>query len=166
MTKHDMARLAQFLSVLGEAFNETVSELRAEAYFLALEDLPIEAIEGAGRMALNCQYFPRPHEIRSLAVGSTEDGAELAWACVLREVRRVGAWGTPTLPDDVADAVRAVWGPWQTLCATLPGEGPELLGWRKAFLAAFVAGERSTQRQIGPSRDEAKQLLGQVLSRR
>lgn len=66
MTDRDRLRLAKVLAILAEAFGESVSELRAEAYFLALADLPIEAIEGVSCEALNSEFFPRPRALREL----------------------------------------------------------------------------------------------------
>ena len=66
MTDVDRPRLAKLLAVFCEAFNEPVSDLRAEAYFIALQDLPIHALESVQIAALNGKFFPRPRELREL----------------------------------------------------------------------------------------------------
>jgi len=164
VTPLDRPRLAQFLGVLAEAFNESVSELRLEAYYLALDDLEIGALESAGKSALNERFFPRPADLRRLVDGSRDGEAESAWMAVLREVRRVGYIGTPTLPAVALETIAGLWGSWGRLCQTLPGEGPELIGWAKQFKLSYGA---TAERMALPSflpRDEAKQLHRRIFS--
>jgi hypothetical protein len=165
MTPHDRPRLAQFLAVLGEAFGEPVSELRAEAYFVALSDLPMEALEQIGRQALNAKFFPRPAELRQLAEGTSEHSAELAWLELLGEVRRVGYMGAPALSEATLDTVRSLWGSWSQLCQTLPGDGPEVLGWAKRFHAAYAATRYRLDVPELVGRAEAKTLLANLTKR-
>lgn len=140
MTKDDLPGLARILAVLGETFNETVSDIRTEGYLMGLSDLQIEQVERGARQALKTsKFFPRPAELRELAVGSADDAAEMAWLELLHEVRRVGSYGVPRLEASVAIAMRAVWGTWEHLCATLPNDGPEMLGWTKRFKSAYGA---------------------------
>lgn len=165
MTPLDRPRLAQYLAVLGEAFNEPVSELRAEAYFSALEDLSMASLESVGKRALNLRFFPRPADLRLLIEGSAEHEAELAWLNVLREVRTVGYTGVPTLSPAALETVRSLWGTWTRLCQTLPGDGPELIGWAKQFQAAYQATADKLQRPELIGRDEAKQIYDRVTKR-
>jgi len=139
MTTDDRPALSQALLVLSETFNEPVSETRAEAYFVALSDLPIEAVVLATRTALRaCRFFPKPIELRELALGSREDRADLAWGDVIQAVKRVGSWRHPLFDDPaVLPAIEAVWGSWVSLCETLPNDGPELVGWIKQFKRAY-----------------------------
>ncbi len=138
MTKADLPRLVRVLELLGATFNEKIGELRAEGYLMGLSDLSIDDVERGARRALKeSRFFPRPSELRELAVGSADDLAEMAWLELLSEVRRVGSYGTPALGDDLSEAVRCVWGTWVGLCSTLPNDGPELLGWAKRFKSAY-----------------------------
>lgn len=138
MTSADRPRLARILAVLGETFNEPVSDVRAEGYLIGLRDLPIEQVERGARCALQtCKFFPRPAEIRELAIGSPDMSAESAWLEILQEIRRIGSYGAPRLGPKAAEAMRCVWGSWKHLCETLPGEGPEFLGWAKRFKEAY-----------------------------
>jgi hypothetical protein len=109
-------------------------------------------------------FFPRPAELRSLVVGNVEDRAELAWQATVREVRRVGWTGTPTLDAVTLRAALGLFGGgWRTLCEHLPASGPELLGYRKSFVAGFGAAVR--QQQLGalpPSRSEAHAALADL----
>lgn len=138
--------------VLGETFNEPVSDVRMEAYADALGDLEPGSVLAAMKACVReCQFFPRPAEIRQRVLGSTDDRAEVAWGQLTEAVRRIGYTGWPGHLDiETMDTVKALWGSWARLCETLPGEGPELLGWRKAFVASFGSQERQTARaQLG-----------------
>lgn len=133
-----MPRLARVLAVLGETFNEIVSDVRADGYFMGLNDLTIEQVEAGARAALKqSRFFPRPAEIREFAIGTPDDAAELAWLELLQEIRRVGCYGTPNLSLMTTTAMSALWGDWKQLCAVLPNEGPELLGWAKRFKSTY-----------------------------
>ncbi len=141
-------KFAEALLVLGETFNEPVSDVRIEAYADALADLDaMDVLHAMKECVRECSFFPRPAEIRERVTGKSEDRAELAWASVLEQVRRVGYTGWPSLPEPTMDAITACWGSWVRLCETLPAEGPELLGWRKAFAAAYGATERDSERK-------------------
>ena len=151
MTEGDRPLFAEALHVLGETFNETISDVRAEAYFRALQDLPIEVVNAAVLTALRTsKFFPKPVEVRDLVFGNVDSRADAAWSAVIREIRRVGYVGTPSFDDSrVLDAVRDVWGGWARLCETLPAEGPELVGWIKQFKSAYRSVDaRSHQPQL------------------
>lgn len=165
MTGADRPRLARVLAVLGETFNEPVSDLRAEGYYEGLKDLDIAAVEAGAMLALKtAKFFPRPAELREFALGNADDAAEIAWAELLAEVRRVGYLGTPTLSAQTMDAIRDLWGSWAHLCATLPGEGPELLGWMKQFQIAHKSVQRQGQRPELIGREQAKRLVSALIT--
>lgn len=143
MTELDRGPFAEAMYALAETFNETISAVRTEAYFNALDDFSMAQINGAVLMALRtCTFFPKPVELRTLITGKSEDNADAAWAELIREVRRVGYIGTPEFSDGrTLRAICETWGTWPRLCETLPGEGPELIGWMKQFKAAFQSGD-------------------------
>lgn len=166
MTAADTPRLATLLNVLAEAFNEPVSAVRMDAYFLALSDLSIESLEGIGKRALNLQFFPRPADLRRLIEGTADHEAELAWLNVLREIRRVGYTGQPMLSVAALETIHRLWGGWTRVCQTLPGEGPELIGWAKQFHAAYQATSEQLARPERIGRAEAKQIYDRVTTPR
>lgn len=139
MTETDRPAFARALFVLGETFNESISDLRAEGYFDALRDFSLEEATAAIREALRtCKFFPKPVELRELVDGDADTNADQGWAEVIREVRRVGYMGWPHFTDSRIEMVVVdVWGSWSRLCQTLPGEGPELVGWMKQFKSAY-----------------------------
>lgn len=160
MTDDDRPAFARGLYALGETFNEPVSELRAEAYFDALRDLPIVDVLNAMRQAIKAgRFFPRPVEIREAIEGSTEDQAEIAWTHLLREVRRVGYTGTPMWPDEATRrAALELYGGWVRLCESLPGDGPGLYAAAKQFKATFRAYANRERRDALPAATAAGYL--------
>lgn len=139
MNETDRPAFARALFVLGETFNEPISDLRAEGYFDAMKDFALAEASAAIRVALRtCKFFPKPVELREMVEGDVDANADQGWAEVIREVRRVGYTGVPIFTDQNAlGALRDVWGSWARLCETLPGEGPELVGWMKQFKSAY-----------------------------
>lgn len=154
MTEQDRQPFAELLIGIGETYGEPVSEMRMEIYFRALEDLSLDAVRSAANSHVrSSKFFPRPAELREAVSGSVDDQAELAWAHVQREVRRVGYTGRPRFPDvATARAALELYGGWQQLCANLPASGPELLGFRKQFVATYRAyASRDTRIALPPS---------------
>lgn len=141
MTAQDRERFATLMLGLGETYGEPVSEARMEIYFRALEDVDFAAVNAAANIHVRqSKFFPRPSELREAIEGSPDDAAELAWVELLRAVRRIGYYGTPTFEDDaMRRAALEMFGGWRALCSKLPGEGPELLGCAKNFKALYKA---------------------------
>jgi hypothetical protein len=149
MNELDRAPFAEAMYLLGDTFNEPVTELRIEGYFAALNDFEMQDINVAVRHAMRtCKFFPKPVELREMIAGNAEDAADAAWGAVLKEIRRVGYMGVPNLEPRSLEAVRQLWGGWRRLCETLPGEGPELVGWIKQFKATYASVERREQHQL------------------
>ncbi len=68
MTESDRPRFGQCLIMLGEIYREEISPVRAEAYFDALADLPVDAVIVAVRAVVRTRkFFPKPSEIRKEA---------------------------------------------------------------------------------------------------
>jgi hypothetical protein len=165
VTGADRAAFAGLLKGLGEAFNEPVSDLRAEIYFAALEDRDIADVKAAVFAHIRAgKFFPRPAELRERISGNVEDQAEMAWQSLLREVRRVGYIGRPVLDAATSHAALGLFGgSWRTLCEHLPAQGPELLGYRKQFVASYGATARlAAAGALPPSHEEATAALGNL----
>lgn len=146
MTDQDRARFAATLAVLAEAYAETVSQARAEAYFLALGDLAVEEVEAAARACLRtCRFFPRPVELREALAGSPADQAEQAWARFLLAVRDVGSYATVDFGDAALhETITVLYGGWES-CWRL--ETAELSYRHAEFLRVY----RSLQRRLLPA---------------
>ena len=148
MTSEDRPAFAQLMALLGETFDSSVSALRVEGYFIALTDLDLKTVRFAVATAVrHHRFFPKPADLHGYATGQVEDAAEVAWAGLLVEIRRVGWVGTPALLPAIRATVDRIWGGWRECCETMPAGGPELLGWRKMFLAHYQAAQRSHDRE-------------------
>ncbi len=163
MTDDERDQLTRQIEVMAEYYDKPKSEAQILLYVQALDDLPCEAVLGAMRALVRTStFFPKVSEIRQLVEGDKKEAAEYAWMEMLREVRRVGYVGAPDLPAPTMETIRGLWGSWAHLCSTLPGEGPELLGWMKQWMGYYGA---MTQRLARPEligRDEAKRLLASL----
>jgi hypothetical protein len=167
-TSKQQREFGVMLLAMGELFDTPVSPIRAEMFCGAVEDLPFAAVRDAAAAYIRTStFFPKPADLRRLVEGDVEDEAELAWQYVLREVRRVGYLGAPVWPSEVAQrAAEGLFGSWRALCERLPAEGPELLGFRKQFVALFGATRRrSLAGELGPGRAEATALLEDVTAK-
>ena len=160
MTERDGTAFGRMMFALGDTFHEPVSELRVEAYFDALRDLPVEDVLAAGRRAIaESRFFPRPVELREMIAGSADDQAEMAWMAMRAIVQRFGYYTEPPtaawLDAATQRAALELYGGWKALCTSLPADGPELLGYRKTFLAtyrAYAARERRADLLLPTSR--------------
>lgn len=152
MTEQDRGPFAQLMLGIGETYGEPVSDTRMEIYFRALSDLSLDAIRTAANVHVRSQkFFPRPAELREAIEGNMDDRAELAWAHVQNEVRRVGYNGTPSWPDEATRrAAMELYGGWIRLCSNLPAYGPELLGFAKQFKATFRSYAARDVRELQP----------------
>lgn len=149
MTEMDREPFAKGMLALCETFNEPISDAKIEAYFETLSEYDIRQVSAAVKGALRtCKFFPRPADLRELIDGDRDAASDAAWGAVLREIRRVGYVGEPSLDDRALRAVRELWGSWKRLCETLPVEGPELVGWVKQFKQVYGSVERTDQRAL------------------
>jgi hypothetical protein len=177
LTEQDRGDFATLMLGLGETYGEPVSDARMEIYFNALADMDLSDVRKAATAHVRMsKFFPRPAELRDVLDGSPEDRAELAWMTVPAIVRRFGYYREPHVEDwhDAATrrAALELYGGWRALCSSLPAEGPELLGYRKAFLAAYRAYDNRAPLDALPahegrelSRSEASAALASVMAR-
>lgn len=138
----DRLRFAEALFVLGDVFNEPVTDARAEAYFDALKGYDTARVLATLKAAISTsKFFPRPADLREMLDGDAGMAADAAWAAVQREIRRVGYLGSPSLDERALEAVKSVFGGWARMCERLPADGPELLGWMKQFKQTYTNSE-------------------------
>lgn len=150
MTATDTTRFAHLMMVLQEVFGgPPLTDLRTELYFDSLRDLPIEEVEKGVRLCRDtCTYFPKPVEIRQAVEGLGGDEAAREWGMLVREISSVGYTmrRQPDLSPTAMEAVRVVFGNWHRACGANIGAGgdtgPESMGWRKQFIAAYGEAKR------------------------
>lgn len=89
MKRISAERIANAVTLLGEAFGRPVTEVTIKAYCLALSDLPDERLERIESIAVEASrtagFMPTAKELRDLAIGtSAESRPTLAWAALQR----------------------------------------------------------------------------------
>lgn len=156
MTENDRPSFAALMLGIGETYGEPVSDARMEIYFAALSDLGMGEIRAAATAHVRgSKFFPRPAELREAVDGSLEDRAEIAWMQTIGLVRQYGFYNEPpdeAWPDEAMwRAAMELYGGWRPLCAKLPGEGPELLGYAKQFKATYRAYNTRAARRALPA---------------
>lgn len=137
MTPQDAPLFIERLTAVAEVFDAKCSEAKITLYFEALKDLDVfSVLEALDAAITTCKFFPKPVEIRELAIGTVEDLAESAWVEVKDEMRRLGAYGSPVFEAAAAFAVTDTFGSWPAACGA--ELSPEM--WaskRKEFLNAY-----------------------------
>ncbi len=118
MNIEDSGEFGRRLTALAEIYDVKLSPPRAALYFEALRDLPFEALAMAmNAAAKGCKFFPRPVELRELAVGDSEDAAEAAWMAFNAAAKRIGYMGSVSVQDAaLAEAIVSVFGGWSQAC--------------------------------------------------
>lgn len=116
----DSGEFVRRLVVLGELFEAKLSPAKQALYFEALRDLPFEAVaRGLDQAARTCTFFPRPAELRALAVGDVDDAAEAAWMALRKAMARVGGYSSlVTSNPELGESILAVFGSWPDACSS------------------------------------------------
>lgn len=119
MDTADNAAFRQRLIGLAEVFDVKLSPQRVALYFEALRDLEFGAVVDALNQAVRiAKFFPRPAEIRTLALGDTEDRAESAWISFRQAMTRAGSYASLSVADAaLGETILAMFGSWPAACA-------------------------------------------------
>lgn len=118
MTNKDSEEFFRRLELLRELFDAKFSEAKALLYFEALKDLPFDAVlHGLNQAAKSCTFMPRPAEIRTLAVGDSEDRIEAAWMAFRQAMKRAGSYASLSIADAaLGETIIAMFGSWPAAC--------------------------------------------------
>ena len=150
MNSTDRAACGAALIAAAELYNQPLSDMGLEVYLEALDDLDwVTQIEPALQRCLQeCQFFPKPVDIRQRAGVDVEHMAEMAFTHLQQLVRTVGIYGTPRFDDPVlALTIQTLFGTWRQCCDQLPGEGPTVNSWAKRFTRHYLANRVATIRR-------------------
>lgn len=103
---------------LAEVFDVKLSPQRTALYFEALRDLPLERVVIAMNQTLQtAKFFPRPAEIRALAVGDSETAEEAAWMAFRAAMKTIGSYSSVSFDDAaLGETVMAMFGSWPAAC--------------------------------------------------
>lgn len=155
MEATDRPAFAQAITALASAFRAESDEAMLEGYWWALDDLSVDDVRKAVRLAMRqCKFMPAAVELRELAGGmSPASRAIHAWSIFEKTVTRVGAYETVDFDDPVMNATVRNLGGWQRVC-DLPAD--EFDKWlRRDFERIYQA-----LFQTGVSPDAAAPLIG------
>ncbi len=133
-------RFAQALLALASAFNAECDEMKVRAFWMGLDDIPIEKIELAVRLAMKgCKFMPTVRELRELAGEmSPEQRAIRAFDAFAGAVQSLGCYGSPDFDDRVINATVNNMGGWLRICER--ADEPDFDVWgRKEFERIYVS---------------------------
>ena len=150
MKNEDKRAFFDLMMAAGEVYGREVTQPMAAIYFSALANVSIEQVQEAMMAHMqnpdSGQFFPKPADLIKQMTGTTkqqdaaiEDRAAIAWACIERDIRRVGSYGTLKLDDKQALATVKAMGGWQSICQT---EISKMEWKRKEFILMYETFER------------------------
>lgn len=151
MKNEDKRAFFDLMMAAGEVYGREVTQPMAAIYFSALANVSIEQVQEAMMAHMqnpdSGQFFPKPADLIKQMTGTTkqqdaaiEDRAAVAWACIERDVRRIGSYGTLKLDDKQALATIKAMGGWQSICQT---ETSKMEWKRKEFIRMYETFERT-----------------------
>lgn len=120
MHSQDRKEFALLVDSLAANFGKPAEEALLEAYWMALEDLPIEAVRRAVGIAIRtAKHLPRGVELREFS-GDMNNATRAvhAWSALQIAVGRHGSYRSVDFDDPVLNATVRNLGGWQKLCAT------------------------------------------------
>lgn len=150
MKNEDKWAFFDLMMAAGEVYGREVTRPMAAIYFSALANVSIEQVQEAMMAHMqnpdSGQFFPKPADLIKQMTGTTkqqdaaiEDRAAVAWACIERDIRRIGSYGTLKLDDKQALATIKAMGGWQSICQT---ETSKMEWKRKEFIRMYETFER------------------------
>lgn len=151
MQEQDKSAFRDMMMAAGEVYGREITKPLLQMYFAALAQAGIDQVQAAMMAHMqnpdSGQFFPKPADLIKQMTGTTkqqdaaiEDKAAIAWACIERDIRRIGSYGTLKLDDKQALATVKAMGGWQSICQT---EISKMEWKRKEFIRMYEAFERT-----------------------
>ena len=146
----------QVIQALAENFNRECSSITLGAYWMGLDDVPIDVLKTAARTAIrSCKFMPTCAELRQLAGEPTpEDRAEIAWAAIEGAVAGGGYYHSVDFDCPLVNAAIRHCGGWKRFCLA---EGDEFDKWLRRDFVKMYARLCKT----GASQDAMAPLMGE-----
>lgn len=150
MQEQDKSAFRDMMMAAGEVYGREITKPLLQMYFAALAQAGIDQVQAAMMAHMqnpdSGQFFPKPADLIKQMTGTTkqqdaaiEDKAAIAWACIERDIRRIGSYGTLNLDDKQALATVKAMGGWQSICQT---ETSKMEWKRKEFIRMYETFER------------------------
>tara|TARA_R110000824_G_C15205494_1_gene676134 strand:+ start:997 stop:1752 length:756 start_codon:yes stop_codon:yes gene_type:complete len=123
VTSDDKPEFASVMTAMCTAFGKELDEAILEAYWMALEDMPLDGFkQGAKKCLQEEEWMPKPGAIRrSAGVLSPDARAIFAFECVRKGIATHGAYVSVNFDDPLITATIRNMGGWPELCS-LPAE--------------------------------------------
>lgn len=113
----DRRLFAEGLEALAQLFNVDLSEPVVALYYAVARDLTdAQWKEVCLRAVADRKHMPRPSELLELAHGTKDDAAALAWAQVMKAMKRFGRYASIDFGDPAIHAAIRSMGGWSLLC--------------------------------------------------
>jgi len=118
MTSDDKPEFASVMTALCTAFGKELDEAILEAYWMALEDMPLDEFkQGSKKCLQEEEWMPKPGAIRrSAGILSPDARAMVAFECVRKSIATHGAYVSVNFDDPVITATIRNMGGWIELC--------------------------------------------------
>ena len=108
-------KFKELITVMSETYGEEFTPAKVKLWWNLFKPHSIEVFEQALYAHIACQdagmFPPKPANFNKFINGTTkeneqlvQDRAEMAWACIEREISRIGSYGTLELEDKQAIA--------------------------------------------------------------
>lgn len=152
----DAVKFGDLISALAVTFGREADKPMFVGYEMALDDLPLDVIDGAVRRAMReCKFMPSGRELREFAGAietPSESRAVIAYGAATHAVQSVGAYRSVCFDDPMTNAVIRNLGGWERFC-----DWPvEEVQWRKRDFEQSYG----VLSQVGIAGDMAAPLLG------
>lgn len=152
MNENDKTKFRQIMTSVAELYEKSLNVNLLAMYFNALKEFSIQDVERAFNEHVKSpdtasSFFPKPGDLVRKLIGTDKqneqgiaDRAELAWACIMAELVRIGPYENLEIDDRQAmAAVRAIGG-WKSLATKTYDE----LNWiKKEFFSSYSCYERA-----------------------
>lgn len=107
----------EYMAMLCELHNRTLSKLLTDLYWKVLEPFTDEQCEAAFKEIIYTgKFFPKPHDFIEALQGSKKNKATEIWIEVLSAVERIGNYQSVKFPDPVTHSIIQAMGGWPQLC--------------------------------------------------
>lgn len=151
MNSQDQNKFKELITVMSETYCEEFTPAKVKLWWNLFKPHSIGEFEQALYAHIACadagMFSPKPANLMKFINGTTkeneqlaEDRAEMAWACIEREISRIGSYGTLELEDKQAIAAVKAIGGWRQLCMSTYDQ---LVWKKKEFMRAYDTYERT-----------------------
>jgi len=151
MTSQDQNKFKELITVMSETFGEEFTPAKLKLWWNLFKPYSIETFERALYAHIACpdagMFSPKPANLMKFINGTSKeqqqlvkDRAEMAWACIEREISRIGSYGTLELEDKQAIAAVKSIGGWRALCMCTYDQ---LVWKKKSFISSYDCYERT-----------------------